>query len=178
MNPSVKKAVSGRAMRVATTFTGAAACAFAFAPTALAGTHQPAAQPGHQPRQVRVDNRMMPMITSLSFSLSGGVYLSSAASIKNANCRGTNQSHWLHLGSVSGTTKRVTCFGFKGTVTYLNPFKISQECGGNNKGWIKSNGGDKITYGTGTTYRKIGTTFIKSVHISKWTGSDKCPLFP
>jgi hypothetical protein len=37
MKPSTK-ALKGRTMRVATTFTGAAACAFAFAPMATAGT--------------------------------------------------------------------------------------------------------------------------------------------
>jgi hypothetical protein len=42
MKPSIKNAMSGKKMRVATVFSGAAACAVAFTPAAMAGTGQPA----------------------------------------------------------------------------------------------------------------------------------------
>jgi hypothetical protein len=100
MEPSIKKAGSGKTVRVATTFTGAAACAFAFAPTALEGTPQQAAQPGHQGRQVRVNTHAIPYI-------------------ETGNCRGAGQSHWFHMGSESN----VTCFGFPGT-DYFSPVPI------------------------------------------------------
>jgi hypothetical protein len=66
-----------RAMRVATTFTGVAACAFAMAPTAMAAT-------GHQ-TEVK-DNTIRPLNTA------------------NGNCEGANQSHWFHMGTTATVT--------------------------------------------------------------------------
>lgn len=156
MEPSIRKAGSGKTVRVATTFTGAAACAFAFAPTALAGTPQQAAQPGHQGRQVRVNTHAIPYI-------------------ETGNCRGAGQSHWFHMGSENN----VTCFGFRGT-DYFSPVPIliTSFCGGNTHGFIVGDLGHRYDFGPGTTYRNIGIFEVSVVHISSTTGTDKCPLLP
>jgi hypothetical protein len=163
MKPSIKKAVSGRTMRVATTFTGAAACVALTGGPAMADTVHPApAQPGHQPRQARVNPNAI-------------------ANVQRGNCLETNQSHWFHMGWSTSTLSEVTCFGFTGTYT-LNPdFFISQECGGNNKGYVSGtgvNGHRKVTWGHGTTWRKIGELSVSKVHMSGWSGNDKCTAFP
>jgi hypothetical protein len=157
MKPSIKKAASRKTVRVATTFTGAAACAVTFAPTVAAGTGQPAAaQPGHQHKVHRIQ------------------------AITQANCRGTNQSHWMHMG----TETTVTCFGFRGaTHVRPNPFKITSFCGGNNSGFIygTSAGGNaaSIFFGHGTYYNQFQTPspplHASFVSIIGFGGNDKCP---
>lgn len=158
MKPSVKKAVSGRKMKVATIFTGAAACAGLAGGPAMAGTvHAGAAQPGQQPR------------------------VSPRAGIEQADCFGDNQSHWLHIGWSTSTESVVTCFGNKGTFDFDPDYYISLQCGGNNKGYISGTGVDghrKVTYGHGTTWRNIGELSVSKVHISSWSGDDTCPTFP
>ena len=159
MNPSPKKAAR-KTVRVATTFTGAAACAVTFAPMAHAGTVQPTAQPGYRAHQVRVNLDRVP-----------GIH----ATITNGDCLGTNQSHWFHIANSAS----VTCFGGTGTVTLVPDFFISAECGGNNKGYISGSGPTghrKITWNHGTTYRNIGPFSVSKVHMSGFSGNDKCPL--
>jgi hypothetical protein len=56
MKSGIKKTGSARVMRVATVFTGAAACAVTFAPAATAGTAGPAAaHPGYLRQGIRPD---------------------------------------------------------------------------------------------------------------------------
>ncbi len=83
-----------KTMRVATTFTGAAACAVGFNnPAAMAGTARPAAQAGQQQlhRIALAENRRV------------------SGSIREANC--ASHSHWMHMGGPQGS---VGCIGFKG----------------------------------------------------------------
>jgi hypothetical protein len=152
MKPSSKKARSSKKVRVATTFTGAAACAFAFAPAAAAGTTQPvAAAPGHE-AGARPDG--------LEYACPGGT------------------EHWLHLARVQGGDM---CVGDVGKYPVSFPQSISRFCGGNNSGQFSGhpvNGGPKkiVHFGHGNYYATIRPValIISHVDINKWGGYDHC----
>lgn len=153
MKQSIRKAVSGRTMRVATTFTGAAACAVAFTPLAMAGT----AHVAHQPalKGMRPD-------------------------IYDEACKG-GTSHWLHLANNKGSD---WCFGYSGTISA--DYLATSYCGGTNHGWIQGQydsaqeKGYFAYFGPGNTYAHMKgasqhkPVIIESVHITSWSGNDKC----
>jgi hypothetical protein len=163
MKPSIKKAVSGKTMRVASTFTGAAACAVAFTPAAMAGTGHPAV---HQP----VLNRAVPhKVGRPDISLRG--------------CT-AGTSNWFHIAY---NKQSDICFGFKGTFVFSPNARPAETsfCGGNNKGWISGfntkTGQFYFTrFGHGNFYAHIPNTtashpyLLSSVHISSWAGNSKC----
>jgi DNA-binding SARP family transcriptional activator len=157
MKPSIK----GRTMRVATTFTGAAACAVAFAPTAMAGTGHPVAtQTVHQINTMGPDGRT---IHPLSMHV--------------ANCLGSNQSHWLHLANAQFQSTTDICFGDRGSGFWTTT--ITSFCGGNNHGYISGNyvgpgGHHKYSFGPGTTYRPIPLFNVSKEYIKSFTQNDKC----
>jgi hypothetical protein len=150
-------------MRVATTFTGVAACAGFATPTAMAAP-VPA---GHVPLLNRaVPHRVRPDSTTL-----GG-------------CGG--RSTWFHVRS-SYNEAITYCFGGEGTYTFspLSRLSITSFCGGNNQGWIKGVLRETDTtyftyFGHGTFYAHIPHTdksspmLLSQVHISKWSHSSKC----
>jgi hypothetical protein len=156
MKSSIKKAVSGKTMRVATTFTGAAACAAAFAAPAAAGTAHVA-----QPMLKGVQQGVRPDIT-------GG------------NCPG--HSTYLHLGYAY--QRGSYCFGGKGKLH--DSVLATSFCGGNNIGWIKGYYYDDNTksyftyFHQGNYYAHIpGTSnydplIVVSEYISKWSGHSGC----
>lgn len=156
MKPSIKKAVSGKTMRVAATFTGAAACAVAFTPAATAAT----GAAGHQPHTFRINpHHIRP------------------DNIINGNCRGANQSHWLHWRTPIGDT----CWGFRGIQFFSPAVRVVSFCGGNNIGnmyGFNSIGPVAISYQQGTTYAHVkqGTFFDSGVSISNFSGTQKCGL--
>jgi hypothetical protein len=153
MKPGIKKAARRKTMRVATVFTGAAACMTGLGPAATAGT-------GHYVR---------PMLHT------GG-------NITRHNCnRSTSYPTWLHMQG-SGI---ISCFGFTGTYNWdqiLGNSITYWMCGGNNVGWYS--GIDRATGKVTTTHFHEGTNFvpllggsgwyINKVHISGWSGNDKC----
>lgn len=157
MKPSIKKAISGKTMRVATTFTGAAACAVAFGPPAMAGTVHSA----HQPALERLRPR----------------------SVVGESCR-PGTSHWLHLANNKQSDR---CFGFSGTLHvsyYTTSYCGGTNYGWIAGIYDSSKQHEYFTYfGPGTTYAHIpGTSryklvLIESEHISRWKGTDKC-AFP
>src|ERR1700689_3688736 len=135
MKPGIKKA-----MRVATTFTGAAACVVGFNdPAAMAGTGQPA-QPGHQ-------NHLL--------AIAGNRRLS--GSIKSG-CGYANTSHWLHIGEPPGGG--VICIGDRGLLD-MSPWpNMHSFCGGTNYGVIWGHGPNVswttyFVYGPGTTFYRL-----------------------
>jgi hypothetical protein len=151
-----------KTMKVATTFTGVAACAAAFAPAATAATT------GHQlpykNAPVTAPHGVRPGIS------------------ERGGCPG-GTSNWFHVGYAK---VQDTCFGFKGTFSGSPVYYATSFCGGNNTGWIAGYldggaGAHYFTYfGHGTTYAHIpGTSAseplaITQVHISGWSGGDKC----
>jgi hypothetical protein len=158
MKPGIKKT-----MRVATTFTGAAACAVAFNPAAMAATGQPAAQPGHEQHLRRM-------------AIAGNTRLS--GSIRQGSCA---KSHWLHIKSKYNGGE---CFGFRGLLL-LSPYpNMRAFCGGNNSGYIWGN--DNLHsyqvyqhFGRGTTYyslpKSVAYFYASEVGIAGWSGTNTCP---
>jgi hypothetical protein len=142
-----KKSAMARTMRVATTFTGAAACAVAFAPAATAG-----GLPYHQ----------MP-----TYRRSG--------SIRSASCQG--RPTWLHIDwySVLGAGPYLTCVGYKGKLAMSPTIFMSGQCGGNNSGWFFDSHGP-FAFRPGTTYRVFRPhLYLYSVSIkSDNKGTDQC----
>jgi len=142
MKPAIKKSAVGRTMRVATLFTGAAACATAFAPTAMAGT----AQQAHP--QAR--------------------FLHNSGSIQHVwSCAST--PHWLHLSISSHGAISTQCWGFKGTSDVKNgqSYLTTGQCGGNNYGILITKSGHDIGYGAGTYYRRI-MKYVISLENEGW----------
>ena len=158
MRTGFKKSLTSKPMRVATAFTGVAACAAAFAPTAMAATGQTGATHG------------------------GEATNGAATTIEQKEGCSPGTSTWFHVGDGAGRTD--ICYGYTGT--YNNPdWAFTSYCGGNNYGWIEyqypdSSGTTKVAFHQGTTYAQIPGTnifdpaFITAVHISGWSGSDTC----
>jgi hypothetical protein len=174
MNSSIKKATKRRAMRVVTVFTGAAACATAFAPAAMAGTDHVArlTTPANSPHRFY-------------------------GSIRSAGC--ANVPHWVHIQAMVSEDRAfqrtMRCFGYDGLLQVSSNhgwgghMLTYYECGGNNSGvLIVSNQppgqyGANQPFGPGKTYRKewSGTAAdpfalaVNSMYIYKWNGTDTCP---
>ena len=173
MNSSIKKATKRRGIRVATVFTGAAACATAFAPTAMAATDNAAGltTPANYPHNIY-------------------------GNIKSGGCGDAN---WVHIQAMVSEdrpfARTMRCFGFAGLRQVSSnhgwggKMLTYYECGGNNSGVLVASysppgyPGANQAFGPGTTYRKewSGSATrpfaygVNSMYIYKWTGNDKCP---
>jgi hypothetical protein len=159
MKAAIKKAASGKALRVATVFTGAAVTAVGFGTVATAAQAAPVA-------------RQTPMLHT------GG-------HIQSTNCSANQEPHWLHLAfsSANGGGLGVECYGFTGGVT--DPaFGIANRavyvCGGNNSGWYKNSISQTANYKEGNTYVHVpwyGYT-LQYLYNNGWSHSDACPQSP
>jgi hypothetical protein len=152
MKPHTRKAGSGKRVRIATTFTGAAACAFAFAPAATAGTGQPATVgPGHQ-AGIRPDGVDM-------------------------GCP-PGTGHWLHIAE--STPDGGYCVGDRGAYALPSKIWVNEFCGGNNKGRFAGLNGNgswvtvKFSPGNYYAWIKSGPIRAFSAYISSWHGTDAC----
>jgi hypothetical protein len=157
MKPGIRKT-----LRVATTFTGAAACAAAFTPAAMAGT-------AHQAR-----------LGGKTITLPGhrgirhGIRPDNTGSIELTTSCGT-VPHWVHLANAGSEI----CAGFKGTFSfYRSPQIVTKECGGTNHGYLESPGGTKWDFYSGTTFTTPPFSLVSEIHISGWKGNDACPTKP
>lgn len=96
MKPGIKKVASGKTMRVATVFTGAAACAAAFAPAAHAATGftrtaiKETNSCGTVPRWVHLKNNILHV--SQCYGFDG---ITSAGGFAAASICGGNNSGWV-----------------------------------------------------------------------------------
>jgi hypothetical protein len=190
MKPSSKKAGSGKKIRLATSFTGAAACAFAFAPAAVAGTAQPAvAGPGHQTGQPATGGLGYHAGQSATVGLgyqalqptaaAGAAHQVGAKPFSLRDACGPSVEHWLHLALDQGGS---ICAGEKGQYTDHLLQSISRFCGGNNTGWFSGTSEAhhhskvKVYFGHGTYYAWIKGQpfFLKEVDITGWGGNDRC----
>lgn len=170
VKPGVKKAALGKTMRVATVFTGAAACAAAFAPAAQAATGHQAAPDGKtltDARTLRVLRAAaMPGFQPNSSRVSGQISWTS-------HC--ANTPKYVHLVGASDY-----CVGHDGIWSFgpsWYPF-ISRICGGNNSGSYENTSGEVAKFHPGTTYAHLpwkGDTLIRRIRIKKYTGNDECP---
>jgi hypothetical protein len=166
MKPGIKKIAPGKTKRVATVFTGAAACAAAFVPAAHAAN-------GHQ---AGLDGKKLTL--AQHYGTMHGARpddYPASGSIEAGTCATTPR--WVHV--VDGIHH--SCFGFHGTWKFSisgSPafVDVSQICGGTNHGWYKSAGGRTGYYGPGKTYVHLPVTTMKSIHISGWSkGNTACP---
>lgn len=159
MKSGIKNVASGKTKRVATVFTGAAACAAAFVPAAHAAN-------GHQ---AGLDGKKLTL--AQHYGTMHGARpddYAASGSIREGNCATTPR--WVHFAASGG--KSEVCFGFHGTLVvssnYVPEYRVSQICGGTNHGWYESWAGRRGYYGPGKTWVHLPVSNIKSVHISGW----------
>jgi hypothetical protein len=147
-----------RAMRVATIFTGVAACTVGTTQVANAHT-RPAVPAGH----------------------TGSIRLAHDCAVNGID------HEWLHVSNPSSPAPTVpfvasNCFGFKGA--YYSPpgVGINAECGGNNFGYLlgyKTDGDSwSFHYGPGTRYHTLKESHLDTVTIYSWSGTDTCGIAP
>jgi hypothetical protein len=174
MKPSIKKVASGKTMRVATVFTGAAACAAAFAPAAHAVT-------GHQ---AEANAKTLADATTVTVSRPGTMHrfqpdISAAPQTSEAGCSTTPR--YLHFRTSVGTV----CFGHLGSF-YFGPYPVimTSICGGNNSGSYSNGFGKVAKFHTGTTFvhvpwysPPVGNIQLERIRITKVypAADDKCP---
>jgi hypothetical protein len=144
-----------RSLQVGTVLTGAAACAAAFAPTAAAAT-----APGIATRAAVTAGKPLP---------------SNAVTEKDCTA---SDSHWVHAYWPGYADHGPTCFGYAGVKEVDHSFV--EFCPGNNYGVftaLTSSG----TYFSHFFAPHSGvsldfTFYMISIEISRWVGSDACPL--
>lgn len=150
---------SRRSMRVATIFTGVAACTVGM--TQVANAHIRPAGPA-------------------------GAFKNSIQLAHDCAVDGIDHE-WLHISNSSNPAPEATfvasnCFGYRGL--YLSPpgVGINAECGGTNHGYLvgtQANGRSwSFFYGPGTTYHQLHEAHLDYVVINSWTGTDTCGIAP
>lgn len=136
MKSGIKKAAPGKTMRVAAVFTGAAACAAAFTPAAVAGA-------GHQPG---LDGKTITAHRPHGKTPGIRPYISGTVSCSTV-------PRWVHLKSLNGHT---LCFGFDGkssiNFSWHNFTYFTSICGGNNSGYVVNESGRATFFRPGNTY--------------------------
>jgi len=160
-------------MRVATIFTGVAACTVGAATqvaNAQDAAHTAARHTSRRAGRAIADGRSY---GSIRYTSNCGEY-------------GTDKT-WLHVSTTDYYTTYYwqvvsLCFGYFGLWNSPPDVGIRAECGGNNHGLLVglTAAGRKwsATYGPGTTYRTLDKAHLSGVFINSWTGADKCPIGP
>jgi hypothetical protein len=153
---------SRKSMRVATLFTGVAACTLG---TATQVAHAQDAAP----------------------TVPAGKSYGSIRYSQNCGNQGIDKT-WLHVSTnnsspyASQIPYTSFCFGYKGLWGSPPGIGINYECGGNNHGLLVgvTAAGRKWStgFGPGTTYRTLHEAHLDGVFINSWTGDDKCPKPP
>ena len=147
------KRITKKAMRVTTTFTGAAACLAALTPTAMAATTKTA----HEALPDKPNLGMHPAIKS-SYGAACDAH-----------------PHWVHIYGL-GAPSGIRCFGFAGTTSRL--YQMSAECGGNNYGVVYGVGPNGSITSSNSfspgTYARTSVHSQYAIAISRWSGYDSC----
>jgi hypothetical protein len=154
MKMQTKKGTSRRTMRVATVFTGAAICAVADMPGALAA---PALHTGGNITVVRgcvagVDPHWVHLYGE----------------------------HWTGPSWDPYQVYSSLCLGYTGTYNPNYSFYAKNICGGNNVGFYSAtemgNGHGRATFHEGTTFATVPQSVgeLSFLHISGWSGNDGC----
>jgi hypothetical protein len=156
-------------MRVATIFTGVAACTAGLTHAANAQDIRPAI-PG------------VPAVPA--GTISGNI-----KSVASCGSRGIDRT-WLHVSTVSNfsvlavpeTRWMSDCFGNAGQYKWPRGTGIVAECGGNNYGFLSGATASEnwwwTSFGPGTTYRTLNKAHLSYVFISRWAGTDTCKEAP
>jgi hypothetical protein len=158
------KSKTRKSMRVATVFTGVAACAVGAAPLANAQETHPA--------------------TNLGALRPAGPLANSIRKVSDCARNGVDKT-WLHVSTtqyIDGSHFYFSmCFGFKGAYHSPPGTGVRAECGGNNFGFLLGSNNGVSTgfdFGPGTTYHGLNWSHLYTVGISSWSGTKQCPLAP
>jgi hypothetical protein len=159
MDTGSTKSKSSKSMRVATIFTGVAACTVGVTQVANAQDFTHAA-PEH--------------IARPAVSRHGSI-----RSVSHCGLKGTNPT-WVHAYwyAASLETSISMCYGYDGDITSPPGVGITYECGGNNHGSLDGYTDGKLwlhDYGPATTYTHLNKGSLWQVGVWSWTGDDKCP---
>lgn len=151
-----------KTMRVATLFTGIAACTVGGVQAAHAQTTHPAVRSSGSIRTVN--------------SCSGNGTYNTWLHVLT----------WVYKSPYAWDAVTVDCYGYKGTSRGPRGTGIGAECGGENKGWLLGHSSpsdppfgngyvDKsYHFGPGTGYRSFYWPHLDYVEVSGWTGKDQC----
>jgi hypothetical protein len=170
MDAASSRPRSRRSMRVATIFTGVAACTFGAATQVANAQEAIPHAAGHAAQGI---GRAMP---------DSKVY-GSIRYVPICGYRGSRRT-WLHYETYQSyyLPDYSWCFGYKGLSESPPGVGIYSECGGNNHGLLVgvNAAGDKWStgFGPGTTYRKLNEAHLDAIFINSWTGNDKCGEAP
>jgi hypothetical protein len=160
MDAASSKSRTRKSMRVATIFTGVAACTGGMTQAA----HAQAIRPETTARPATA------VYGSIRWVL---------------NCAQDNKdSHFMHYSTVISSPYQFRgsiCFGFKGSDYSPPGIGVRYECGGNNHGFVEgTNGGrfESYNFGPGNGYHALFWSHLDGVDINSWTGADKCGVAP
>jgi hypothetical protein len=169
-----KKSKRGRAMRVATVFTGVAAAAVGIPQVANA---QEVAHPAAKPTSKQTGRTVGPDVKRIDGSIQ---YYDSCGAVKV-------HPTWLHVGTFfyspegafgPGLYPGSVCFGDAGILSSPPGTGFFGECGGNNYGYINGENKGKIVslaFGPGKTWNEnVSWSHYDDVLITKWAGTDTC----
>jgi hypothetical protein len=170
MDAVSSKSRTRRTMRVATVFTGVAACTAGMA--TQAANAQDAAHPvaRHTSRHA---GRAIP--DSRVYGSIRYAYL--------CGLRGSDR-HWFHYATYQSYYEPNVswCYGYFGLSESPPGVGIYSQCGGNNHGLLVGTtaAGRKWStgFGPGTTYRTLNEAHFDAIYINSWTGNDKCGEAP
>jgi hypothetical protein len=156
-----------KSMRVATIFTGVAACTAGMTQVANA---QDVTHAAYKPTSKHIGGQVRPAATRF-----GSIRSTSGCVNKGVD------SHWVHAywWDASLDTSLSMCYGYQGDVVSPPGRGITYECGGNNHGSLLgySDNGTKewyIDYGPGTTYAHLNKASLYQIGVWSWAGTDKC----
>jgi hypothetical protein len=157
-----------KSMRVATIFTGVAACTVGVTQVANA---QDVTHAAHKASAKHIGRQLRPEVSRF-----GSIRSNSGCVYKDAD------PTWVHAywWDASQDTSLSMCYGFKGDIVSPPGVGITYECGGNNHGSMLgySDNGNKqwlYDYGPATTYTHLNKGSLYQIGIWSWTGTDKCP---
>jgi hypothetical protein len=141
------KSAVRKTMVVATAFTGAAACAAAFMPSAALATTQQAARP-----DLKVNS-------GCADGTSDWLHMYEISPLSLSVCYGWSRTEtWGHMGDT----------GFS-QIAYCGGNNFGWFSGFNSQG-----NGATVHFHNGTTYGKAGIFHVYTVHISRYSGNDGC----
>jgi hypothetical protein len=144
------KSAARKTMVVATAFTGAAACAAAFVPSAALATTQQAARPDLKFNTGCVDGT------------SDWLHMAVTAPSVESLCTGWSRNETWNNSGTSSFTQVAYCGG--------NNFGWF--------GGFNSHGQEQtVHFKPGTTYGKAGAFRVDTIHLSRYSGNDGCKRY-
>jgi len=158
-------------MRVATVFTGVAACTVGAA-TQVANAQDAA----HTAARHTSKNTGHAIADGRSY---GSIRMNAGCAVNGID------AHWLHVSAYTGLGDfpyQSNCYGYFGLWNSPPGVGIAAQCGGNNHGLLVGTtaAGSKWStgFGPGTKWRLLNEAHLYGIFINSWTGNDACGLGP